>query len=218
MQKDTQTRAAQAGEFNVARGAGAPQSRAKSSIRQGYFTLATESSLAQQDSPDPGKRDFLYVATAAVGAVGVAAAVWPIINQMNPDASVLALASIEFDMSKVEVGQTVTIKWRGMPVFVRNRTPQDIEEARATPMADLKDPQRDEDRVMAGHDNWLVMIALCTHLGCVPNADPGDYRGWLCPCHGSVYDTSGRIRRGPAPTNLVIPPYKFLSDTVVQIG
>ena len=180
--------------------------------------MATESNLAHDDTPDPGKRDFLYVATTAVGVVGVAAVVWPLINQMNPDASVLALSSLEYDVSKIAEGSAVTIKWRGTPVFVRHRTQKEIDEARAVPMADLKDPQTDQDRVMKGHDQWLIMIALCTHLGCIPVGESGEFGGWLCPCHGSQYDTSGRIRKGPAPKNLVIPPYKFISDTVVQIG
>jgi ubiquinol-cytochrome c reductase iron-sulfur subunit len=168
--------------------------------------------------PKATRRDFLYVATGAVGVVGVAAAVWPLIDQMNPDASVLALASTEVDLSGIEEGASVTIKWRGSPVFVRHRTQKEIDEARAVPLADLKDPATDESRVQAGHDQWLIMIALCTHLGCIPVGDSGDYDGWFCPCHGSQYDSSGRIRKGPAPTNLVVPPYEFLSDTVVQIG
>ncbi len=195
-----------------------PANSAKSDIRQGFSTLATESNLAHDDTPDQGKRDFIYVAAAAVGVVGVAGAVWPLINQMNPDASVLALASTEVDISQIAPGSAVTIKWRGSPVFVRNRTQKEIDEARAVPMDQLKDPQKDEDRVQKGHDNWLVMVALCTHLGCVPVGDAGEFGGWLCPCHGSQYDTSGRIRKGPAPKNLLVPPYKFLSDTKVQIG
>jgi ubiquinol-cytochrome c reductase iron-sulfur subunit len=174
--------------------------------------------LAHDDTPEPGKRDFLYVATAAVGVVAVGAVAWPIINQMNPDASVLALASAEFDLSHIDEGSTVTVKWRGLPVFIRHRTQKNIDDARAVPLGDLKDPETDEARVMKGHDQWLVMIANCTHLGCIPNGDQGEFGGWLCPCHGSQYDTSGRIRKGPAPKNLVIPPYKFLSDTKIQIG
>lgn len=170
------------------------------------------------DDPNKGRRDFLYVATAAVGVVGVGAVAWPLINQMNPDASVLAMASTEFDLSSVEEGSSVTIKWRGSPVFVRHRTQAEIDEARAVPMADLKDPEEDQNRVKEGHDQWLVMVALCTHLGCVPVGDAGEFGGWFCPCHGSEYDTSGRIRKGPAPKNLVVPPYQFLSDTVIQIG
>lgn len=196
----------------------APPAGANSGTRQGYSTLATESNLAHDDTPNAGRRDFLYVATTAVGIVGVGAVVWPLINQMNPDASVLALSSTEFDLSGVEEGASVTIKWRGSPVFVRHRTQKEIDEARAVPMSDLKDPQTDEARVVAGHEQWLIMVALCTHLGCIPVGESGEYDGWFCPCHGSQYDTSGRIRKGPAPTNLIVPPYKFLSDTVVQIG
>ncbi len=158
------------------------------------------------------------MAAGAVGAVGVAGAAWPLINQLNPDASVLALASIELDVSSITEGETVTVMWRGMPVFVRNRTPKDVEEAKAVPLADLKDPQTDEERTKPGHENWLIMIANCTHLGCVPVGDSGDFDGWFCPCHGSHYDTAGRIRKGPAPKNLVVPPYDFVTDTLVKIG
>ncbi|WP_424982704.1 ubiquinol-cytochrome c reductase iron-sulfur subunit [Maritalea sp. S77] len=174
--------------------------------------------MATQSEKEPNRRDFLYVATGAVGAVGAAAVAWPLIDQMNPDASVLALASIEFDLSSVEVGQSVTIKWRGFPVFVRHRTETEIEEARAVPLDALKDPETDAQRVKEGHEEWLIMIANCTHLGCVPVGESGEYDGWFCPCHGSHYDTAGRIRKGPAPKNLVVPEYEFLSDTVVQIG
>lgn len=180
--------------------------------------MATQTNLAHQDAPQSSRRDFLYVATGAVATVGVAAAVWPLIDQMNPDASVLALASIEFDLSGIEEGQSVTIKWRGLPVFVRHRTAAEIEEARAVPLSDLKDPEPDEARVKEGYEQWLIMIANCTHLGCVPVGESGEYDGWFCPCHGSHYDTAGRIRKGPAPINLVLPPYEFVSDTLVQIG
>ncbi|WP_417310032.1 ubiquinol-cytochrome c reductase iron-sulfur subunit [Devosia sp.] len=180
--------------------------------------MATQSNLSQPEAPDTGRRDFLYIAAGAVGAVGVAGAVWPLINQMNPDASVLALSSIEFDVSSIDVGQSVTIKWRGMPVFVRHRTPEEITEAEDVPMSDLKDPEPDSARVKEGHAEWLVMIANCTHLGCIPVGESGEFGGWLCPCHGSQFDTSGRIRKGPAPTNLVVPEYEFLSDTLVKIG
>lgn len=169
------------------------------------------------------RRDFLYIATAAVGAVGAAAAIWPLIHQMNPDASVLALASTEVDLSPIAEGQSITVKWRGKPVFVTHRTKKEIEEARATPLSQLPDPQPDQARVKEGKDQWLVVIGVCTHLGCVPlgqrAGDPkGDYDGWFCPCHGSHYDTSGRIRRGPAPLNLEVPPYEFVSDTSIRIG
>lgn len=180
--------------------------------------MATQSNLAHQDVPKSGRRDFLYIAAGAVGAVGVAGAVWPLINQLNPDASVLALASIEFDLSSIAEGQSVTIKWRGLPVFVRHRTATEISEAQAVPLSSLKDPQPDSARVKEGHEQWLIMIANCTHLGCIPVGESGEFGGWSCPCHGSQFDTAGRIRLGPAPTNLVVPPYEFVSDTLVKIG
>jgi len=180
--------------------------------------LATQTTPAHSETPQATRRDFIYVASGAVAAVGVAGAAWPLIDQLNPDASVLALASIEFDLSSVEEGQSVTVKWRGLPVFVRHRTAAEIEEARAVPLNDLKDPETDEQRTKEGHEQWLVMIATCTHLGCVPVGESGEYDGWFCPCHGSHYDTAGRIRKGPAPKNLVVPPYEFISDSLVQIG
>lgn len=172
---------------------------------------------------DPNRRDFLFVTTGAVAAVGGAAAVWPLIDQMNPDASVMALASIEIDISSIEVGQSVTFKWRGQPIFVRHRTAEEIEEAKAVPLEELIDPETDAERVAEGHEEWLVTIGICTHLGCVPlgqkpGEERGDYNGWFCPCHGSHYDTAGRIRKGPAPKNLVLPPFEFLSDTLIKIG
>ena len=162
------------------------------------------------------RRDFLYLATGAVTAVGALAAVWPLIDQMNPSRDVLALASTEVDLSAIEEGQSITVVWRGKPVFIRYRTAEEIAGARAVDMADLKDPQADEDRVVK--DPWLVMVGVCTHLGCVPLGDAGDYDGWYCPCHGSHYDTSGRIRKGPAPNNLTVPTYEFLDDTNIRIG
>ena len=166
----------------------------------------------------PTRRDFLYVATGAVGAVGVAAVAWPLVDQLNPDRSVLALSSIEFDVAGVAEGESVTVMWRGLPVFVRPRTAAEIAESRETPLADLKDPETDEQRVKQGYEQYLIMIANCTHLGCIPVGESGEYDGWFGPCHGSVYDTAGRIRSGPAPKNLVLPPYEFISDTLVRIG
>lgn len=174
--------------------------------------------MATQENTKATRRDFLYVATGAMGVVGVAGVAWPLIEQLKPDASVLALASIEFDLSAIEVGQSVTIKWRGMPVFVRYRTAAEISMANAVPLDDLKDPETDAQRTKEGHEQWLIMVANCTHLGCVPVGESGDFDGWFCPCHGSHYDTAGRIRKGPAPKNLVVPTYEFLSDTLVQIG
>ncbi len=179
--------------------------------------------LATDTKKDPDRRDFLYVATGAFAAVGGAAAVWPLIDQMNPDASVRALASIEADLSAIEEGQSVTFKWRGQPVFVRYRTEKEISEAQAVSLEELRDPETDAERVKEGKEQWLVQIGICTHLGCVPLGQKpddvkGDYDGWFCPCHGSHYDSAGRIRKGPAPKNLVLPPYEFLSDTLVKIG
>ena len=163
------------------------------------------------------------VATGALGAVGVAAVAWPFINNLNPAADTLALSSIEVNVQPIQVGQAITVKWRGKPVFIRHRTPEEIKEAQDVPMGQLIEPQADSARVKQGHDAWIVLIGICTHLGCVPlgnkPSDPrGDYGGWFCPCHGSQYDTSGRVRHGPAPANLGLPPYAFESDTKVKIG
>jgi len=167
------------------------------------------------------RRDFLYLATGAVAAVGVASVAWPFIDSMNPAADTLALASIEVDLSPIQAGQSVTVTWRGKPVFIRHRTEEEIAAARAVNVAELRDPQPDDQRVIKSE--WLVMVGVCTHLGCVPlgqkSTDPhGDFGGWFCPCHGSHYDTAGRIRKGPAPANLVVPEYAFLSDTTIRIG
>ncbi|TFV69617.1 ubiquinol-cytochrome c reductase iron-sulfur subunit [Bradyrhizobium frederickii] len=167
----------------------------------------------------PTRRDFLFVATGAAAAVGGAAALWPFISQMNPDASTIAAgAPIEVDLSPVAEGQDIKVFWRGKPIYISHRTKKQIEEARAVNVASLPDPQTDEARVKSGHDQWLVVIGICTHLGCIPIAHEGSYDGFFCPCHGSVYDTSGRIRQGPAPSNLPVPPYQFVSDTKIQIG
>ncbi|MBB4229208.1 MULTISPECIES: ubiquinol-cytochrome c reductase iron-sulfur subunit [Rhizobium] len=191
----------------------------------------SEHETTSEASGEPTRRDFLYLTTGMAGAVGAAAVAWPFIDQMRPDASTLALASIEVDVSSLGPGMSLTAKWRGKPVFIRNRTPEEVKAADEVPLSDLKDPiARNEnlpaeaqatgvDR-SAGKDkeNWIVMIGSCTHLGCVPLGQAGEYNGWFCPCHGSVYDTAGRIRKGPAPTNLPIPTYSFVSDTVIKIG
>jgi ubiquinol-cytochrome c reductase iron-sulfur subunit len=181
--------------------------------------MATTSDGGHGD--DVTRRDFLYIATAAFGGVGGALAVWPLIDQMNPSSDVLALASTEVDVSTIAEGQAITVVWRGKPVFIRHRTEKEIATARDVAAGDLIDPQADEQRVQK--PEWLVMVGVCTHLGCVPlgqkATDPhGEYGGWFCPCHGSHYDTSGRIRKGPAPLNLEIPPYEFLDDTRIKIG
>ena len=162
------------------------------------------------------RRDFLFTASYALGAVGVGAAVWPLIDQMNPDASVKALAITEVDISKIGLGKTITVLWRGKPVFIRRRTQEEISKAQNVNLSELKDPQKDEDRVKKSE--WLIMTGVCTHLGCVPLGEKGDFGGWFCPCHGSHYDTSGRIRKGPAPTNLEIPKYEFVDNNTIKIG
>jgi len=165
---------------------------------------------------EPTRRDFLYIATGAVGAVGAGALAWPFIHQLNPDASVKALASIEVDLSAISEGAAVTVTWRGKPVFIRHRSADEIAAAVAVDMAELPDPQTDAARVQK--PEWLIMVGVCTHLGCVPLGQKGDFGGWFCPCHGSHYDTSGRVRKGPAPLNLAIPEYVFLDDNRVKIG
>jgi ubiquinol-cytochrome c reductase iron-sulfur subunit len=167
---------------------------------------------------DPSRRDFIHIAAAAAAVGAVVGVGWPLIDQMNPAGDTLALASIEFDLTKVADGQQVVLKWRGKPLFVRSRTPAEIAAAVKDDTASLPDPARDEDRHKPGKAEWLVLVGTCTHLGCVPTFGGGDYGGWFCPCHGSHYDTSGRIRKGPAPKNLVVPEYAFLSDTKVKIG
>lgn len=167
------------------------------------------------------RRDFLYLTVGAFGAVGTALALWPFIHSMNPSADVLALSTIEVDLSPIEVGQSITVIWQKKPVFIRRRTAEEIKIAEQTSEADLPDPQTDADRVIK--PEWLVVIGVCTHLGCIPlgqrSTEPrGDWNGWFCPCHGSHYDTSGRIRKGPAPENLWVPKYEYLDDTTIKIG
>ena len=174
-------------------------------------------------SPDPSRRDFIHIAVVAAAAGGVAAIAWPFIDQMNPSADTMALSSIEYDVSKVPLGQQVTVLYRKQPLFVRHRTPKEIAEAQAVDVSTLRDPATDASRVKPGKSEWLILIGVCTHLGCTPNFDGGDldsgrYGGWFCPCHGSQYDTSGRIRQGPAPANLPVPPYEFTGATTIKIG
>ncbi|MEW9614529.1 ubiquinol-cytochrome c reductase iron-sulfur subunit [Shinella sp. S4-D37] len=191
----------------------------------------SEHETTSESHGEPTRRDFLYLTTGMAGVVGGVAVAWPFIDQMRPDASTLALASIEVDVSSLTPGMSLTAKWRGKPVFIRNRTDQEVEEAKAVQLADLKDPvarnaniasdaqATDLDRSAGeGKENWIVMIGSCTHLGCVPLGQAGDFGGWFCPCHGSHYDTAGRIRKGPAPENLPVPTFSFVSDTVIKIG
>jgi ubiquinol-cytochrome c reductase iron-sulfur subunit len=189
-----------------------------------------ETDVSQPDDIAGNRRDFLYYATAGTGAVAVGAAVWPLVNQMNPSADVLALASIRVDVSGIEPGSQMTVKWLGKPVFIRRRTPEEIEMGRAVDLSELPDTNSenvniasdasaiDENRTLDEAGEWLVMMGVCTHLGCVPLGDAGDFGGWFCPCHGSHYDTAGRIRRGPAPKNLPIPPAEFLDESTLQLG
>ncbi len=179
--------------------------------------VAAETSEEEEKS----RRDFLIVATSTIGGLGTAIAVWPFIHSMNPAKDTLALSTTEVDLSPIETGQSITVTWRGKPVFIRNRPEAEIEEARNVPLDVLIDPETDQERVQKAE--WLIMIGICTHLGCIPlgqkTGEPkGEHGGWFCPCHGSHYDTSGRIRTGPAPLNLIVPDYEFLDDTTVKIG
>lgn len=206
--------------------------------RAGAATQGNED-VSTAEHADVNRRDFLFIATGAVGAVGAALTAWPFISQMNPDASVLALASVELDLSPIAEGQAITIKWRGNPVFVRHRTAAEIEAAKNVSLDELIDPlarnanvsdgepATDGNRVVGGREDFIVMMGVCTHLGCVPIGNEGEYAvvegsaktgGWFCPCHGSHYDTAGRIRRGPAPENLPVPKYEYVSDSKIRIG
>lgn len=167
---------------------------------------------------DQSKRDFVVMASNGLAAVGACAIAVPLVDSMNPSADVLAQSSTEVDVSNVEPGTQKKVMWRGKPVFIRRRTPEEIAISQAVDLADLPDPQSDSERVKEGKEEWLVMVGVCTHLGCIPIVDKGDYEGWFCPCHGSHYDDSGRIRKGPARSNLLIPPYEFLNDTTIKIG
>ena len=167
------------------------------------------------------RRDFIVIASYSMGAVGAGAAIWPIINQMNPAADTLAMASTEVNIGELEIGQALTVKWRGKPVFIRRRTVDEIIETRNVAIDSLRDPQSDQERVQK--DEWLIVMGVCTHLGCVPLGQKigdgkGDYGGWFCPCHGSHYDASGRIRKGPAPWNMEVPKYEFVNANTIKIG
>ncbi|MGI4941135.1 MAG: ubiquinol-cytochrome c reductase iron-sulfur subunit [Janthinobacterium lividum] len=184
------------------------------SVRQAITTVG---------SPDPAKRDFLKLLTGAAAGIGAVSLAWPLIDSMAPAKDVLALSSIEVDLAPIQEGQGITAVWQGKPIFLRHRTAAEIKEAQDTPLKDLIDPATDASRVKAGKEQWLVAIGICTHLGCIPlgnkPSDPrGDWGGWFCPCHGSQYDTSARVRHGPAPANLALPPYAFTGDTKIKIG
>jgi ubiquinol-cytochrome c reductase iron-sulfur subunit len=197
--------------------------------------MQREADLASHTAEEPNRRDFIIVAAQAFAGVGAALSLWPFIHQMNPDASTQALASIEVDLGPIKEGQAITVSWRGKPVFIRNRSAEEVKKAVEVKLAELSDPSArndslpdkapatDANRTKKGHENWLVLVGICTHLGCIPKGQSlsdakGDFGGWFCPCHGSHYDTAGRIRKGPAPRNLEVPPYSFVSDTKIKIG
>jgi ubiquinol-cytochrome c reductase iron-sulfur subunit len=186
--------------------------------------------VSANETVDGDRRDFLYIATGMAGVVGAASVAWPFIDQMQPDASTLALAQVEVDVSSLQEGASLTVKWRGKPVVVRYRSQKEMDEAKQVQLSDLKDPvarnanlpsdapATDTNRSVPTKEAWLVMVEVCTHLGCIPLGEQGEYGGWFCPCHGSVYDTAGRIRKGPAPENMAIPVFAFTSDTVLRVG
>jgi ubiquinol-cytochrome c reductase iron-sulfur subunit len=169
------------------------------------------------DLEQPKRRDFLFIATGAMGAVGAGFLAVPFVKTLGPSAQTRAAGVTDIDLGPITSGQIVRVMHRGRPIFVRYRTEKEIAEARAVPLTDLLDPQRDQDRVKPGQEKWLIISGSCTHLGCVPIDNRGDFGGWFCPCHGSQFDVSGRVRRGPAPTNLPVPKYEFVSDTKVRV-
>ena len=185
--------------------------------------MATHPEATTETADGVRRRDFIYVATGAFAGVGAATVAWPFINQMNPSADVRALATVEVDLSAIQPGQAIKADWRTTPIFVRNLTAAEQAEANKVPVSSLRDPETLAQRTQEGHHNWLITLGVCTHLGCIPlgaaeGENKGDYGGYFCPCHGSHYDTAGRIRRGPAPTNLVVPAYAFKTPTLIEIG
>ena len=186
-----------------------------------WIKVDKENEKQSDENQKESRRDFLQLTTISIGGIGTAAFIWPFLKSMNPAEDTLALGSTEVDISDINVGEAITVKWRGKPVFIRRRTSDEIQEAKSVDLKSLKDPENDGQRVEK--DEWLVVLGVCTHLGCVPlgqkmSDTKGEYNGWFCPCHGSHYGSSGRIRKGPAPDNLAVPPYSFLSDTTIKIG
>lgn len=175
--------------------------------------------IATQNQIDPSRRDFLFFATSAVAAAGAAAAAWPMISQLNPDASTVAAGfPLEIDLAPIQVGQVIKVFWRGQPIFISHRSQKEIKSAQNADWQSFRDPQSDAERVKPGREQWLVVSAICTHLGCIPTEHQGSFDGWFCQCHGSQYDSSGRVRLGPAPRNLPLVPYEFVSETKLRIG
>jgi len=186
-------------------------------------TAVHGTSGAAHGPEDPSKRDFLKLIAGSGAIIGAGAIAWPLIDSMNPSKDVLAASSTEVDITPIVEGMGITVMWRGKPIFVRHRTPEEIKEAVSVKLSELPDPQADVARVKTGHNEWLILVGICTHLGCIPTGNRptdvrGEYGGWFCPCHGSQYDTSGRIRKGPAPANLDVPPYEFMTETKIKIG
>ena len=186
-----------------------------------WIKVDEQKNEAPSNDNSKGRRDFLYLSSISIGTIGTAAFIWPFLKSMNPAEDTLALGSTEVDLSKISVGQSKTVKWRGKPVFIRRRTAEEIAEAKNIDIASLRDPMSDAERVQK--EEWLILEGVCTHLGCVPlgqkiSDTKGEFNGWFCPCHGSHYDSSGRIRKGPAPENLAVPPYEFINDTTIKIG
>ena len=181
-----------------------------------WIKVDKQNNQSSSEKDMDSRRDFLYLSSISIGGLGIAAFIWPFLKSMNPAEDTLALGSTEVDLSNISIGQSITVKWRGKPVFIRRRTQEEIKDASAVELKDLKDPQKDSER--AKNPEWLVMVGVCTHLGCVPLGNKGEYNGWFCPCHGSHYDTSGRVRKGPAPNNLEIPKYEFLDNNTIKIG
>ena len=187
------------------------------------FPAGSAPTVGHASGAQATKRDFLKLVAGAGAAVGVGALVWPLVDSMNPAGDVLALSSVEIDIASISEGMGITAVWRGKPIFVRHRTAEEIKTVEAVPLNQLIEPASDQSRIKDGHAQWIVLIGICTHLGCVPlgnkPSDPrGDFGGWFCPCHGSQYDVSGRVRHGPAPANLALPPYAFESNTKIKIG
>jgi len=186
-----------------------------------WIKVDEQKNVSSYNESSKGRRDFLYLSSISIGGIGTAAFIWPFLKSMNPAEDTLALGSTEVDLSEISVGQSKTVKWRGKPVFIRRRTVGEIAEAKNIDIASLRDPVSDAERVQK--EEWLVLEGVCTHLGCVPlgqkiSDTKGEFNGWFCPCHGSHYDSSGRIRKGPAPENLAVPPYEFINDTTIKIG
>lgn len=183
--------------------------------------MTIPSEVKTKELPHKPRRDFLILAASAIGTVGTACFMWPFVDSFNPSADVLAFSSIDVDLKPIQVGQAITVMWQGKPVFIRRRTPEEIAQVSEVELKTLLDPESDKKRTL--NPQWIVVVGICTHLGCVPlgqkpTDDRGTYGGWFCPCHGSLYDVSGRVRKGPAPSNLVVPPYMFVNENTIRIG